>query len=376
MTLKKLSGPEIEHWFNELEAIILHEVVCYLVAQEASKEDKEWWDTLGFSEPERVCLDFAMESLGKFTELDENSDAIEFGTEAATFDGAARAELYLSEKDFLIQVIDSKQISDLSESALYRLYSSYQSSVATIKYCIKNTFSFDFPSCLRGDKLNDDFRIQDLGFHNDIPKIIDYHLHVIDRVSQYKEITMDKPTIFSSIKRNKFIDIYTTHCNDLTELHTIYKWNEIDKHDGVFREEILNYCRRLIDAHLFHLSTDEVGGTPPHKTLPIPPTKQLLVKRYDRYSCILIGLYCLINKELYQKNTEDIFEPTYNSFRDFVENDVFEKFDNLRDAYEKYSNDEAIGIPLYINKILTKRIKSNIKVAEEIIEQVREKYFS
>lgn len=384
MTKKKLTGLVIDHWLNELKAIILHEIMGYLVQKEAITREEEFWWCHELCEPERICIDYAVKCLTEFSQLDENSDGVTCGEISARLEGAFRAPLFISEKDHLIQILESNGLSDLSDKAQYRLYTSYSASIDVIEECIENTESFDSLDYLKSQKLNDNFRIDELGLQNDLPKIIEYHMHVQERVEQKKAIKLEKPSIHSSVKRNQYIDIYTTFYNGSPELHTIYKWEAINAHKDPFRQKILDFCYELVNAHLEHLGTDanqSLASVPDHNSLPIPPLDQSFSYNCNQYHNILIGLYCLINKTRYEKCPMTKLEPMYKSFREFVANDLLENFGILKDSYKEYASNrdkegESIDVQSYVNNILTRRIKANIAVANKEVEKVRKIYFN
>lgn len=327
MTQKKLSGPIIDTWFNELNSIILHEAVCYLVNEAAIEEGKEYWDTLQLSKPEWIRMNYVSERVSEFVGLDEDIEAIEFGKASSRVHGAQQAELFLYESDHLIQVSESRNLSDLSELAQYRLYAAYPASIDVIQHCIENTDSGELPSCIRNKKLNEDFRVDDIGFHNNIPKIMEYHLSVISSIEDGKARIIERPTIISAVKRNIFIDIYSKYCDGSIELHTIYKSDQIYKFDEPTRTDILRYCNELVNAHLEIMNNkDRIGDNTSHRALPIPPLQTTLIKRQTQYIPVLVGLYCLQNKSLYERVPGSTTEPKYSSFKRFVKDHLLEKF--------------------------------------------------
>jgi hypothetical protein len=187
MTKKKLHGPFINHWLRELDAVIRHEIMCYLVECKVIEEGNMMWNGEDFINNLFVCMDCPQDYLEALMEVKNDKDMLKLESMAGSLTGVRQAERFLAEKDFLIQVMDGNQIQDLSIEAQHRLAVTYPLAKDTIERYLKAMTAHEVPHCLRAPKLNEDFRIEDLWHSNDLAKIVKYHLHVIDRVTQQKD---------------------------------------------------------------------------------------------------------------------------------------------------------------------------------------------
>ncbi|TMP72731.1 hypothetical protein CWB76_01920 [Pseudoalteromonas sp. S1609] len=91
-------------------------------------------------------------------------------------------------------------------------------------------------------------------------------------------------------------------------------------------------------------------------------------------------MYCIRNKSKYKTIEGLEYEQEFDSFKSFVKNQLFDKFDFLREEFKNwcYSNgtgDCSDDIDNYITNVLTKRIKANIDKTQKEIEKYKE-YFS
>ena len=371
MTKKKLHGLVINNWFRELDAVIRHEILSYIVDRKAIEEGNLMWDGIDFINTLIAGMDCTSNYIDVLIDAENEEDILEFESLAGSLSGIHQAERFLEEKDFLIQVMDCNEIKELSSEAQYRLIVTYPLAKATIKHYLKTMSSNEVPNCLRSSKLNEEFRINDLWDTNDIAEIVKYHIYVVDRIAEQKDIKREKPSLVTSVKRNRYIDIYPIEGHNSLELNTNYKWDVINALIEPHRTEVLMYCSELVNAHMNHLSCSELANdslTPDHKSLPIPPEKSL-VTRYDRYLPILIGLYCIKNEHRYKEVEGREWEIEFASFRDFVEHDLFINFECLRESYALYANDpnkrEEIDLAYYVNTVLSRRVKASIAAARK-----------
>ncbi|CAK1897461.1 conserved hypothetical protein [Vibrio crassostreae] len=382
MTKKKLHGSVINNWFRELDAVIRHETLSYIVDRKAIEEGNLMWDGIDFINTLIAGMDCASNYIDALIDVENDEEMLELESLAGSLSGIYQAERFLEEKDFLIQVMDSNELEELSFEAQYRLTVTYPLAKETVKHYLKTMSSHDVPSCLRSSKLNEEFRINDLWHSNDLVEIVKYHTYVLDRVTEKKSIKREKPSLVTSIKRNRYIDIYPIKGHNSLELITNYKWDVIKALNEPYRTEVLVYCSELINTHMHHLSCDELTNDsliPDSKSLPIPPPEKLLVTRYDRYLPILIGLYCIKNEHRYKEVEGREWEVEFSSFRDFVEHDLFVLFECLRERYALYANDpkktEEIDVAHYINTVLTRSIKASIAAAKKEVDQIEMEYF-
>ncbi|HHF2914783.1 TPA: hypothetical protein ACPJZ9_003066 [Vibrio diabolicus] len=389
MTRRKFQGPSVEQWFIELESVIRHEILNYIVDDRANKEGFWMWDGLAFIDTLGTGLDCAFEYLEKLEEIENDYDAIKLESAAGSITGLSQAERFLEEKDFLMQIIDKHELEDLSYEAQYRLAVAYPLAKETVKHYIKNLNNYEIPSCLRSLKLNEDFRINNLWDDNNIIDIVKYHLHFLNRTKLRKPVTQKKPKLVTSIKRNQYIDIYPTqlyssveNSRDL-ELVTNYKWGVINELKEPYRNKILTYCNDLVQAYMKHLSNSDNRVdklTPDYTSLPVPPPKKMYVTRYDGYLPLLVGLYCVKNEYRFKKLENREWEVEFESFRDFLEEELFVKFDHLREHYEtwiKFAGEEqVVDLKHYINTILSRNVKASIVSVKKLIADIEEEYFS
>jgi hypothetical protein len=389
MTKKKLQGPLIEKWFIELDSVIRHEILSYIVDRKANEEGNWMWNGLDFVNSFAAGLDCAFDYLDKLVEIESEHEAIELESAAGSLSGQHQAERFLEEKDFLIQVLDKNELEELSYEAQYRLTVTYPLAKETIKHYLKSVSCNQIPTCLRSLKLNEDFRINDLWDCNDIAEIVRHHLHVLDRTQAQKPIKLTKPTLVTSIKRNQYIDIYPICSHSGIEDHrnleliANYKWGVINALEEPYRTQVLMYCNELVQAYMVHLSKNrdlEFNLTPEHTSLPVPPSQNLFVTRYDRYLPLLIGLYCIKNEHRYKKMKGREWEVEFKSFRDFLEQDLYVKFEYITGSYDNFANNpkknEAVDLRYYINAVLSRSVKASIASAREEIKRIEKAYFS
>ncbi|EPK8019192.1 hypothetical protein [Providencia rettgeri] len=382
MTKKKLHGSVINNWFRELDAVIRHEILSYIVDRKAIEEGNLMWDGIDFINNLIAGMDCTKDYIDALLDVENDEEILEFESLAGSFSGVDQAERFLEEKDFLIQVMDSNNLEELSFDAQYRLAVTYPLAKETVKHYLKTMNSHEVPNCLRASKLNEEFRINDLWYTNDLAEIVKYHIYVLDRVTQKKDIKRDKPSLVTSVKRNRYIDIYPIKGRNSFELNTSYKWGVIKELGEPHRTEVLAYCSELVNVYMHHLSCDGLTNdslSPDHKSLPIPPPEKLLVTRYDRYLPILIGLYCIKNEHRYKEIEGREWEVEFESFRDFVEHDLLVNFECLYERYVIYANDpiktEEIDIAYYVNAVLSRSVKASIAAARKEVDQIEMEYF-
>ncbi|MFA0436906.1 hypothetical protein [Vibrio breoganii] len=382
MTKKKLNGSVINEWLRELDAVIRHEIISYIVDRKAIEEGNLMWDGIDFINTLIAGLDCTENYVDALTCVEAAEEMLELEGIAGSLSGVHQAERFLEEKDYLIQVMDKNRLEELCFEAQYRLTVIYPLAKETVKHYLKTMSSHEVPNCLRSTKLNEEFRINDLWQSNDLVEIVKYHVHVVDRVTEKKNIKQKKPSLVTSVKRNRYIDIYPIEVQNSLELITNYKWSVINALVEPYRTEVLTYCGELIDAYIHHLSCDEFANNnliPDHKSLPIPPPEKSFLTRYDRYLPILIGLYCIKNEHRYKEVEGREWELEFSSFRDFIEHDLFVNFECLRERYEQYAMDpekaEDIDVAYYINTVLTRSIKANIAAARKEVDQLEMEYF-
>ncbi len=107
----------------------------------------------------------------------------------------------------------------------------------------------------------------------------------------------------------------------------------------------------------------------------------MLSSRFDGYLSLIIGLHCIKNEHLYKEIDNREFEIEFPSFRAFIECNLYKKFDFFRDQFEEWreghkTHDESHDLKTYIDQVLTRRVRSNIKTARSLIEEYENLYFS
>lgn len=387
MTRKKFKDPSMDQWFIELESVITHEILSYIVDRRAVEEGHYMWSGLAFIDTLSAGVNCAFEYLDELMNVENDYEAIELESLAGSNLGLHQAERFLEEKDFLIQVIDKSDIQELSYDAQLRLSATYPLAKETIKHYMKELNNYDLPSCLRSLKLNEDFRINDLWEDNCISEIIKYHLHLIEKSEQHKPAKLLKPKLATSIKRSQYIDIFvvdyplSSKKDRELELVTIYKWGIINELEEPHKSKVLSYCNDLIQTYIAHLyNCNDSKLTPEYASLPVPPPPKRFVRGYDGYLPLLIGLYCIKNEHRYKKIKDREFEVEFKSYRDFLEKELFVKFDYLRERYESWRKQEerfqAVDLKFYIDNVLSRAIKANINSVKSLIKKIEEEYFS
>ena len=388
MTKKKFQAPSIDQWFIELESVIRHEILSYIVDSKAIEEGLWMWDGYDFIKALEVDMDCMSEYLDKLLEIDNEYEALELEGSAGSIYGAEQAALFLEEKDFLIQVMDNSELKDLSYEALCRLTITYPLAKKTIERYLEGLNGNELPSCLRSPKLNEDFRINNLWDSNNIEDIVKYHLHLLDGQTN-EPSKLAKPKLITSIKRNQYIDILPiqpTPCSEShqgLELVVKYKWGVINSLEEPHRSKILTFCNDLVQAYTKHLSNrneDEDNLSPDYTSLPIPPPQKRYVTRYDSYLPLLIGLYCVKNEHRYKEIKSREGEVEFNSFIDFLKKDLLVKFDCLNDSYDVWSkragNSQSVDRKFYIDSVLSRKVKANIASVKSLINEIEKEYFS
>ncbi|MEF1216325.1 hypothetical protein REH76_00680 [Photobacterium damselae] len=388
MTKKTFEDSAIDQWFIELESIIRHEILSYIINCKVVDEGNFMWDALAFLNVLEVGFDCASEYLDKLLYIENDFEIIELENSVGSNFGLYQAEHFLEEKDFLIQVMDKNEFKELSHEAQERLTVTYPLAKETIKHYMKNLNGHELPSCLRSLKLNEDFRINNLGEDNNIADIVKFHLHLLDSKKKNKQIKRTKPQLITSIKKYKYIDIFpiqsflSSENNRDLELIISYKWGVINELEEPYRSKILAYCNDLIQAYIKHLSncnSNEDKLIPDYNSLPVPPPSKMYVTRYDGYLPLLIGLYCVKNEHRYKKVKNRELEVEFDSFRDFLEEDLYITFDYLRERYESWSKSEeanqVVDLKLYIDSVLSRRVRANIKSVKLLINEIEKEYF-
>jgi hypothetical protein len=388
MTAKKYKDTLFEKWFQELDAVIDHEILNYIVGQKAKQEVELLWLWMEFDKPYNAVLNSGSYYFDELFEVGSEQEVWALENTAGSPIGRQQAERFLNEKDHLIQVLDNDEIAGLSKEAQWRLAHTYPLAMETLKHCLTETSCSDIPSCLRSKKLNEDYRINDLGLRNDIPEIVKYHLRLLNRSIEKDDDSQAKPDLRTSIKRNQYIDIcknepgFGSDSESNQEIIAYYKWGVISTLEDPFRSQVLAYCTELIHAYIKQEANNvdsEAKHIPDYSSLPIPPFQNRPNRRYDSYLPLLIGIYCLKNEHLYEELEDREWEIEFDSFRDFLERDLYVKFDHFAEDYEKYKNiyskSTKVDLKDFINDVLTRRVRENIKATRKEIERIKKRYF-
>ncbi len=397
MTKPAFTNPTVDEWFTELEAVITHEMLKLLVDRNALAEGKWiWGNTL--EEAKIAIPNCYQEYIDKLIDVQTLEDIRKLEGSVGSFSSVSQAERFLLEKDYLLQFIDNNSISDLSIEAQNRLAKVYPLAEETIEYCMKEISDNDIPKCLRSLSLNQDVNISELWDDNDLIEICEYHIHLLARTKSYRQSKLDKPKLVTSFKRNKYIDIYVEEIDSedsntpCFELVSRLKIDEISDLSSNYKSRVLSYCHKLIEAYTQHLTAFKSSENPKPKPtpeyLPSPPTEFPMVKRYDGYMSLLIGLYCLKSDDLCFsisdseiKNENKFFFSKYSSFQDFLRKDLFPKFSfHYENRYQKWAlkngKDQEVTKELYINTVMSRSVKENIKSVRNKMLDLEGKYFT
>ena len=379
MTRKKLESPLIAQWLNELDAVIRHEVLHYLVEQKIIEADELFLDPLPFTAIDHALMHALSIQMDRLDEAEEDTELAELISTVGSLEGLNATQRFLDEYDFFLQVIEKTSFKELSTQAQNALTNKYPVAIRTVEFLMAQTGKNCLPSCLTSSKLNDSFSIENLWLDNPLEDILIFHSKIIQKPWNEKKIKQHKPKLVTSHKKYEFIDIQIEKNNDELRLISNYKLDKITKLNHDYQQQVLAYCDKLVKHHINQfISTDNPSESP---FTPIPPPKKMLAPRYDGYLPYIIGLYCIKNMSKYKKVKNLEYNIEFDSFRCFVENQLFNQFDFLQNEFKHWYLDNKTqnyedDLNDYISNVLTKRIHTHIKKTQCLINEYDSLYFS
>ena len=378
MTKRKINNPFVEQWLIELDAVIRHEILNYLVEEKLAKGDDFFFDPSPFMVIDEVILDAIFVYWDKLNEAKDDAELAELLSSVGSIEGIDAAKRFLEENDHLVQVIEKTNLEELTSSARNILTEKYPVAIRSVEYLMIKTGGNSLPQCLKWRKLNNLYGIENLWISNDLERVLIFHTELIQNTLEKKKTNLSKPELITSNKKSEFIEIIIEEKNGEIRFISDYKLDKIKKLDQTYQKKVLAYCEELVkhqlEKYISGNNQDKVKNTP------IPPPEKMLATRYDGYLAYIIGMYCIRNKSKYKTIEGLEYEQEFDSFKSFVKNQLFDKFDFLREEFKNwcYSNgtgDCSDDIDNYITNVLTKRIKANIDKTQKEIEKYKE-YFS
>ncbi|WP_219704105.1 hypothetical protein [Marinomonas lutimaris] len=385
MTSKRYSGPLVDQWFNELDAVIQHDILCYLVECRVLETDESSFDGFQFLSIDHELMEAMHIYLDNILEVEDETNLANLEPTVGSLVGYNQTERFLDEQDFLIQVIERKRYEELSGQAREALTNRYPLAINTVKYLIEKIDEQPLPPCLWSQKLNEHFRIDKLWYDNKLDDILIFHTILMKSLEENKknicQIIQKKPELVISNKKYQYIDIVLEEHKGEVQLVSNYKLSKILELEEPYRQRVLDYCDNLQKNNIDNYIKNVTSATSIHnKYTSVPPSRKNLASRYDGYSSLLIGLYCIKNEHLYKKINYREYEVEFDSFRDFVEKSLYEKFDFLNDSFNIWreknkTHCESDDLKSYIDNTLTKRIKLNIKKVRDIVKEFEIIYF-
>ncbi|HDY8172470.1 hypothetical protein [Vibrio vulnificus] len=378
MTKKKLDSPLVNQWLIELDAVIRHEVLHYLVESRAIDAGDFFFDPSPFMTIDGELMNALFVYMDRLDEAEEDTELAELISSVGSLRGLNATKRFLDEHDFLFQVIEKTSIKDLSRQAQNALTNKYPIAIRTVEYLMEQTGANSLPRCLKSAKLNECFSIENLGFENDLEKILVFHTKIVKNHRNAKKVYQSKPRLFTSNKKYEFIDIEMENNNNEKCINVQYKLYKIAKLNNKYRQQVLAYCEELVKHHIdLYSSTENQTET---SDIPIPPPENMLAPRYDGYLPYIIGLYCIKNMSKYKEVKNLEYDIEFDGFRHFIKVRLFDKFDFIQEEFmtwhsknntKNYLND----INTYISDVLIKRFNANIRKTQCLINKYEKLYF-
>tara|TARA_R110002050_G_scaffold276589_1_gene421822 strand:+ start:1389 stop:2549 length:1161 start_codon:yes stop_codon:yes gene_type:complete len=381
MTLKKYSTSTFKQWFIELDAVVRHEILHYLINQKHIEDGDLFFDTLPFISLLNESMNASFVYLESLEKLDDDTQLGNLESAVGSLASQHATSRFLAEQDFMLQVIDKKSYDELSQEAKYTLTNKYPLAINTVKFLLREIDENPLPSYLWSKKLNESFHIEDLGNDNDLIAIATFHSKLIGSPKQASQIYLSKPALVTSIKKYEYIDFTLIGSDEDLELLARYKRRKICRLEKAHKKQVLAYCDNLLKHYTNHYITENTSKATilDEASLPLPPPAKMLSSRFDGYLALVIGLHCIKNRSRYKVLEGQEFEVESN-FRSFVEAELLNKLQFMRAEYNDWLEKNGTGNELddrknYINNVLTKRIRSQIAKADHLIEEFAKTYF-
>lgn len=381
MTQKKYSTPTFQQWFIELDAVVRHEILHYLINQKHIEDGDLFFDTQPFIS---LLNESINASFVYFESLEKLNDVTQLGNLESTVGSLASQHAtsrFFAEQDFMLQVIEKKSYDELSKEAKYTLTNKYPLAINTVNFLLKKVNGNPLPSYLWSKKLNESFHIEDLGNDNNLIAIAIFHSKLIRSPKQASQIYLRKPELKTSSKKYEYIDFTLTGSDEDLELVARYKRRKICRLEKAHQKQVLAYCDNLLKLYTNHYITGNTSKATilDEASLPLPPPTKMLSNRFDGYLALVIGLHCIKNRYRYKAIEGQEFEVESN-FRIFVEKKLLNKLPFMQAEYNDWLKKNGTGNELddrknYINNVLTKRIRSQISKADHLIEEFDKTYF-
>ncbi|WP_462174630.1 hypothetical protein [Pseudoalteromonas gelatinilytica] len=375
MTDRKLNTPEAEQWLVELDAVIKHEVLFYLVESKVTNANNFYFDPWPFMALDEEMINALNIHLDKLCEAEDDRELAELIVSVGSLEAINATNRFLDEDNYRIQVIEKTTFEELSQSAKNALTNKYPIALPTIEFMMKETGENTLPPCFKSHKLNKSFSTENLWRGNELDKILIFHTEILKNAQH----TTKKPELINSNKKFEFIEIIIEESNDEVRLITDYKLGKIRKLNNKYRKEVLTYCEDLVKHQLEKYTSGTNQGNVSNN--PVPPPEKKLASRYDGYLPYIIGLLCITNKSKYKEIEGLEYEKEFDSFKSFVKSQLFDKFDYFKEDFNTWHSKNRTGndsddINTYITNFLTKRINGHIKKTQSLIDEYDELYFS
>lgn len=270
MTKKRLDSPLVNQWLIELDAVIRHEVLHYLVESRVIEAGDLFLDPLPMA-LEQELLSALLIHMDKLYETEDDTELAELISSVGSLESLNATQRFLDEHDFFLQVIEKTSFEDLSKQAQNALTNKYPIAIRTVEYLMIQTGENCLPSCLKSPKLNECFNIENLWLENNLEEILVFHTEIIKNQRNAKKVNQDKPKLVTSNKKYELIDIKIEKNNDEIRLISNYK---LAKLNNKHRQQVLAYCEELVKHHIEqYTSTQNQTET---SDIPIPPPEKML----------------------------------------------------------------------------------------------------
>ncbi|PSU47326.1 hypothetical protein C9J12_15085 [Photobacterium frigidiphilum] len=270
MTKKRLDSPLVNQWLIELDAVIRHEVLHYLVESRVIEAGDLFLDPLPMA-LEQELLSALLIHMDKLYETEDDTELAELISSVGSLESLNATQRFLDEHDFFLQVIEKTSFEDLSKQAQNALTNKYPIAIRTVEYLMIQTGENCLPPCLKSPKLNECFNIENLWLENNLEEILVFHTEIIKNQRNAKKVNQDKPKLVTSNKKYELIDIKIEKNNDEIRLISNYK---LAKLNNKHRQQVLAYCEELVKHHIEqYTSTQNQTET---SDIPIPPPEKML----------------------------------------------------------------------------------------------------